>query len=114
MWSVLAFIASLSLPGQEEPPPDGGGGSNVPNPSPDPSGVPGQGAVETLLDVVSWLGIAACVAAVLVGGGIMAVSHASANGMYGSRGRTVLLAGLGGGLIVALAGQLVQFMVGLA
>jgi hypothetical protein len=113
MWSALALAASLWLPGQEQAP-DGGGGGNVPNPSPDPSGVPGQDAVETLLDVISWLGVAACVAAIVVGGGIMAVSHASANGMYGSRGRTVLLAGLGGGLVVALAGQLVQFMVGLA
>lgn len=112
MWSVLASLASVYLPGQEEPP-DGGGG-NIPNPSPDPSGIPGQAAIETMLDILSWLGVAACIAAVLIGGGIMAVSHASANGMYGSRGRTVVLAGLGGGLMVALAGQLVQFVVGLA
>lgn len=97
-----------------QPDPTTGGGGNVPNPTPDPSGVPGQSAVETLLNVISWLGVVGCVAAVIVGGGIMAVSHASANGMWGSRGRTVVLSGLAGGLVVAIAGQLIQFMVGLA
>lgn len=112
---MLGMLIHVAMRWQQGPSQDGGGGGgNIPDPSPDPSGVPGQGAVETILDVLSWLGLTACVAAVLVGGGIMAVSHASANGMWGSRGRTVVLSGLGGGLVVALAGQLVQFMVGLA
>lgn len=96
----------------QEPPT--GGGSNVPDPSPDPSGVPGQSAIETLLDVASWLGVVAAVAAVIVGGGIFAMGQATANGMWGSRGKQVVIAGLAGGLIVALAGQLVSFVVGLA
>lgn len=87
---------------------------NVPDPSPDPSGVPGQSAIETLLDVLSWLGVAGAVASVIVGGGIFAMGQATANGMWGSRGKTVVIGGLAGGLIVALAGQLVSFMVGLA
>ena len=48
-------------------PPGTGGGSNVPDPSPDPSGVPGQSAIETILDVLSWLGVVGAVAAVIVG-----------------------------------------------
>jgi hypothetical protein len=110
MLGVLAVANALVHVLQQDP----SGGGDIPNPTPDPSGIPGQHAIETLLNVLSWLGVAGCVAAVIVGGGIMAVSHASANGMWGSRGRTVVLSGLGGGLIVAIAGQLVRFMVGLA
>ena len=110
---MLGVLANILIVFQPEPDP-GSGGGNVPDPSPDPSGIPGQQAIETILNVLSWLGVAACVAAVLIGGGIMAVSQASANGMWGSRGRTVVLSGLAGGLIVALAGQLISFMVGLA
>jgi hypothetical protein len=111
MLGVLGVVNALAAIFQPEP--TGGGGDNIPNPTPDPSGVPGESAIATMLNVLSWLGVAGCVAAVIVGGGIMAVSHASANGMWGSRGRTVVLSGLAGGLIVALAGQLVRFMVGL-
>jgi hypothetical protein len=111
MLGVLGVANALAHVLQQDP---GAGDGNIPDPTPDPSGIPGQHAIETILNVLSWLGVAGCVAAVIVGGGIMAVSHASANGMWGSRGRTVVLSGLAGGLIVAIAGQLVRFMVGLA
>lgn len=111
MLGVLGVFGALAHVFQPDPTT---GEGNIPNPTPDPSGVPGQSAVETILDVLSWLGLAGCVAAVIVGGGIMAISHASANGMWGSRGKTVVLSGLAGGLLVAMAGQLIQFMVGLA
>jgi len=111
MLGVLGAIGALAYVFQPDPTT---GEGNIPDPTPDPSGIPGQQAIETILNVLSWLGVAGCVAAVIVGGGIMAVSQASANGMWGSRGRTVVLSGLAGGLIVAIAGQLVRFMVGLA
>jgi hypothetical protein len=111
MLGVLGVLGALAHVFQPDPTT---GEGNIPNPTPDPSGVPGQSAVETILNVLSWLGLAGCVAAVIVGGGIMAVSHASANGMWGSRGRTVVLSGLAGGLLVAMAGQLIRFMWGLA
>lgn len=110
MLGVLGVFGALAHVFQPDPTT---GEGNIPNPTPDPSGVPGQSAVETILNVLSWLGVAGCVAAVIVGGGIMAISHASANGMWGSRGKTVVLSGLAGGLIVAMAGQLIRFMVGL-
>jgi hypothetical protein len=97
----------------QSPPSGDKGGSNVPQPKPDPSGFPGQKAIETILNVISWLGIVGAVAAVIVGAGILAVGTGTSNSMYGSRGKAVILSGLAGGLIVAIAGRLVTWMVGL-
>jgi hypothetical protein len=94
--------------------PGGGEGSNVPNPHPDPSGVPGQSAIETLLNVVSWIGLVGAVVAVLVGGGTLAFANATANGSWGSRGKLMVISGLGGALVVGLGPQLVKWTFDLA
>jgi len=98
----------------QENPPTGGGGSNVPNPHPDPSGVPGQSAIETLLNVVSWIGLAGAVLAVIIGGGTLAFANATANGMWGSRGKLMVISGLAGALVVGLGPQLVKWTFDLA
>jgi hypothetical protein len=98
----------------QNPPTSGGGGSNVPNPHPDPSGVPGQSAIETILNVVSWIGLVGAVVAVLVGGGTLAFANATANGSWGSRGKLMVISGLAGALVVGLGPQLVKWTFDLA
>lgn len=98
----------------QQSPPQSEDGSHVPDPRPDPSGVPGQDAVETILNVVSWIGLVGAVLAVVVGGGVLAFSNATANGMWGSRGKLMVISGLGGALVVGLGPQLVKWMFGLA
>jgi hypothetical protein len=110
MNGVLASVARIV----QQDPTTTTGGSNVPQPVPDPSGIPGQAAIETILDVITWLGVVGAVIAVIIGGGVFGVGHAGANPMMGSQGKSWVMWGLVGGLIVALAGQLVSFVVGLA
>lgn len=113
MSGIVATTVGTVMDFLQEPP-DGGGGSNVPQPHADPSGFPGQQAIETVLNVLSWAGLAAAVGAVLVGGLLLGIGNVSANGMLGSRGKTTVLAGFAGGIVVALAGRLISWGVGLA
>jgi hypothetical protein len=111
---MTAAVAALVWVLQQDPTTTAGGGaSNVPQPVPDPSGIPGQTAIETILDIASWLGVAGAVLAIILGGGLFAFGHSAANPMMGSQGKNWVLGGLIGGLLVAMAGQLVSFMVGL-
>lgn len=83
--------------------------NEVPQPSADASDFPLEGAITTLLNVLMWLGFAAAVGGLIVGGTILAVSHITSNALWGGRGRSMALAALIGGLIVGSAGQLVQW-----
>jgi hypothetical protein len=97
---MLAVTAGLARPLQE---------NEVPQPSADASGFPLEGAITTILNVLMWAGFAAAVGGLILGGTILAVSHATSNPLWGSRGRSMALAALIGGLIVGSAGQLVQW-----
>lgn len=95
-------------------PPTTTGGSQIPDPHPDPSGFPGQTAIETILNVTQWLALVGSVLAVLVGAGLFAFGNASANSMVGSRGKTMVLYGLVGAAIAGGGGQLVRWAFDLA
>jgi hypothetical protein len=110
MSALIAHTVAAVM--QQAPPPNGGAG-NVPQPTPDPSGLPGQGAINTILNVISWAGLVVAVAAVVIGGATAALANASANGVWGSRGRLMIISGLGGALVVGLGPQLVRWTFGL-
>lgn len=82
---------------------------DIPDPTADASDFPLEGAVTTVLNVLTWAGFAAAVGGVIVGGAILAFSHATSNSMLGSKGKSMALIALVGGLIVGSAGQLVQW-----
>lgn len=86
----------------------------VPQPEADPSGFPLEDALLTVLNVLYWGGLAASVGGVIVGGAILAIAQVTSNTMWGSKGKTMALMGLLGAVVVASAGQLVQWAQDLA
>lgn len=98
---MIGVVATLRLVVQDE--------GEVPQPSADPSGFPLEGAVSTILNVLMWAGYAAAVGGVIIGGAILAFSHVTSNSMWGSKGKSMALVALIGGVIIGASGQLVQW-----
>lgn len=106
--AVISYIAQAQGEEEEEAP-----GTGIPEPTADASGFPLQDAVETLLNVLMWLGFAASIGGVIAGGAILAVAHVTSNSMWGSKGKVMALLALLGGMVVATARQLVIWVSGL-
>lgn len=76
--------------------------ANVPNPSGEQP--PGMGGINTLLDWAFWLGLAACVAGLIVGGAMMAIQ--SRRGEGSQHAGSIAMACVGA-LVIGAAGMLV-------
>ena len=77
--------------------------------TPDPSGLPGGAALQKLLDGLVFVGLLACVAAIVVGGATWFVGAQAGNFTASMGGRRAVLAGMVGALVIGAAGALVNF-----
>jgi len=77
--------------------------------TPDASGGPGGGALQSLIDYTAYLLIGGCVLAVVIGGGSLGFSAWSGNYRAGDFGKRAIVGGVGGALVILMAGALVKF-----
>jgi hypothetical protein len=73
--------------------------------------VPGQAKIVTLLGTASEIGLACCIAAIVIGGALLGLGRLSGS-MQSGRGSGMALAGGGGALLIVLAPRLVSWMIG--
>jgi hypothetical protein len=85
-------------------------GAQVPDAAPTAAGLPGAALITKLLGWLRWGGLAGSLASVLVGAGVWGLSTTSGNGMYGTKGKTLLIGGLVGGALCGLAPALINAM----
>jgi hypothetical protein len=74
--------------------------------------VPGKDKILNLLGVTSEVGLACCIAAIVVGGAAMGLGRLSGSVQSGSRGSGMVLGGGGGAILIILAPKLVQWLIG--
>jgi hypothetical protein len=77
--------------------------------TPDPTGLPGGAALSQLVDGLSFWSLMGCLAAVVIGGGTWFVSDRGGNFGAAKWGRTSVLAGVAGALVVGAASAIVNF-----
>lgn len=77
--------------------------------TPDPSGLPGGAALQKLLNGLVFVGLLACVAAVVVGGATWFVGSQSGNFTASMGGRRAVVAGIIGALVIGAAAAIVNF-----
>ena len=82
--------------------------------APNPGGGPGGGALQTLIDYLAYLLLGACVLAVVVGGGALALGALTANYRAGDLGKRSIAGGFAGAVVIVLAATLVHFAQALA
>ncbi len=80
----------------------------------DANGGPGGGALQTLIDYTAYLLMGSCVLAVVVGGGSLGFSAWSGNYRAGDFGKRAIVGGIGGAIVILMAGALVKFAAVLA
>lgn len=76
--------------------------ASVPNPSGEQP--PGMGGINTILDWMFWLGLAACVAGLMAGGALMAIQSRRGEGSEHA-GRIAM--GCIGAIVIGAAGMLI-------
>jgi hypothetical protein len=76
---------------------------------PDPRGLPGGAALQKLLNGLVFMGLLACVAAVVVGGATWFVGAQANNFTASMGGRRAVLAGMVGALVIGAAAAIVNF-----
>lgn len=76
---------------------------------PDPSGLPGGPVLQHLLNGLTFFGLLACVAAVVIGGATWFVGAQAGN--YGAThgGRRAVLSGIAGAMVIGAAAAIVNF-----
>jgi hypothetical protein len=73
--------------------------------------IPGKSKILTLLDVTSQLGLACCVAAIVVGGAALGLGRLTGSLQSGSRGSGLVLGGGGGALLIIFAPRIVEWLI---
>jgi hypothetical protein len=81
---------------------------------PDGSGLPGSAAVDTIIGWTMYGALVACVLAIVVAGGMVALGNTSARPHVAERGKVTLLWSLVGAVIIGVAIPLVNRAFGLA
>ncbi len=95
------------------PPPNPGGGGPVQNVAPSGGGLPGAGAVTTILAWTLWGSLVLCAVAAIGSGGAMAAGSLSRNPALAERGKATLLWSVIGAVVVGSAIALVNGAFGL-
>lgn len=99
----------ITVPGSETPAPQ------LPDPievRPSWHDMPGKDKILSLLDVVSQVGLACCIAAVVIGGGIMGLSKLTGAGRGGTLAAGLVLGGGGGTILIMVAPAAVAWLAG--
>jgi hypothetical protein len=82
--------------------------------SPNASGGPGGGALQTLINYTAYVLIGGCVLAIVVGGGALGFGSLSGNYRAGDLGKRSIAGGFAGALVILLAAAMVRFAESLA
>lgn len=77
--------------------------------NPDPTGLPGGQQLQKLLNGLVFVGLLACVAAIVAGGATWFVGSHSGNYSAAMGGRRAVMAGIVGALVIGAAAALVNF-----
>jgi hypothetical protein len=77
--------------------------------TPSAGGGPGGGALQTLIDYLAYILLGACVLAIVVGGGALALGALTANYRAGDIGKRSIAGGFAGAVVILLAATLVRF-----
>ncbi len=75
---------------------------------PDGSGLPGAAAIDTIIGWTMYGALVACVLAIVVAGGMVAIGNTSARPHVAERGKVTLLWSLAGAVIIGVAIPLVN------
>lgn len=76
---------------------------------PDPSGLPGGAALQKMLNGLVFLGLIACVAAVVLGGATWFVGSQAGNYNASLGGRRAVVGGIVGALVIGASAAIVNF-----
>ena len=79
------------------------------NASPNANDVPGAAQLQQLLGGLMWLGIAGCVAAMVLGGVAMGMGRHSGNPHWAERGKAAAFGGFVGAFLIGGAAAIVTF-----
>jgi hypothetical protein len=85
----------------------------IQNQTPDGTGLPGHGALDTIMGWLMYGSLTCCAIAVIAAGGMVAVGNLSARPHMAERGKSALVWSLGGAVLVGLAVALVNGFFGL-
>ncbi len=72
--------------------------------------LPIGGRILDLLDTASQVGLACCLAAVIIGGAALGISRVTGSAPSGIRGTAMLLGGGGGAIIIVYAPDLISWL----
>jgi hypothetical protein len=87
--------------------------AGIVNSSPNASDVPGAPQLQQLLSGLMWLGIASCIAAMVLGGVALGIGRHSGNPHWAERGKAAALGGFIGAFLIGGAAAIVTFAFGL-
>ena len=82
---------------------------NIINSSPNAKDVPGAPQLQQLLSGVMWLGLAGCIAAIILGGVAMGLGRNSGNPHWAERGKISAVGGFVGAFLIGGAAAIVTF-----
>ena len=77
--------------------------------TPNPEGIPGQGALQKLLNVAAWGGLGLCGITTVVGAATLGVGHLTNNFSAGNAGRRIIGGGLAGAGLIGLSAGLINW-----
>ncbi len=77
--------------------------------TPDPTGLPGFGTFQGLVNAVSSFALLACLAAAIIGGVMWAFGASSSNASAASKGQRTVAGAIVGALIIGAAAILINF-----
>jgi Family of unknown function (DUF6112) len=80
--------------------------------TPDPSGLPGSAAIQSLMNGIAWWALLAALAGVIIGAATWALGAHSNNYQHSSSGRTALLVSAAAALIIGAAPTVLNFLFG--
>lgn len=87
--------------------------ANIINSSPNAKDVPGAPQLQQLLSGTMWLGLAGCIAAVMLGGVALGLGRHSGNPHWAERGKMAAVGGFVGAFLIGGAAAIVTFAFGL-
>src|ERR1035437_6154118 len=83
--------------------------AGIVNSSPNASDVPGAPQLQQLLSGLMWLGLARCIAAMVLGGVALGIGRHSGNPHWAERGKAAALGGFIGAFLIGGAAAIVTF-----
>jgi hypothetical protein len=77
--------------------------------TPNAEGIPGQGALQKLLNVAAWGGLGVCGISAVVGAAPLGIGHLTNNFFAGNAGRRIIGGALAGAGLIGVTGGLINW-----